>query len=218
MAARADAAGRRRGTAPEPCPFGPPGQGTSSRKDHALVNRSFVQTCLVIGLCAAAIGAAARADDATGVTPGPGRQVMIFDRFIGSSGPVCLHQPAAECVDAAWVFADQNGDEGLSVEELQDVRDGLGAWSAWRADDLDPTERSLLTLGFLLADSLGVENLHAVYDADHDGLISRNELLADVRLDERPLGEILLDAEAIDRAAIAVRLGLPPALVERLQP
>jgi hypothetical protein len=192
-----------------------------SREDHALVNRSFARTCLVVALLGAAMGTTAQADDAA-VTPqampGPGRQVMIFDRFIGSSGPVCLYQPAADCVDVAWVFADQNGDDGLSVEELQDVRDGLGAWSAWRIDDISQTERSLLALGFLLVDSLGVGRLHAIYDADHDGLISRSELLADVRLDERPLAEILLDAEAVDRAAIASRLGLPPALVERLQP
>ena len=210
MPARADTAGRR--------PIGRPGQGASSRKDHALVNRSFVQICLFVGLCGAALGAAARADDATQVMPGPGRQVMIFDRFIASSGPVCQHQPAAECVDAAWVFADHNGDQALSVEELQEVRHALKEWTVWRADDLSQTERSLLTLGFLVVDALGVERLHALYDTDHDGLISRNELLADVRLDQRPLGEILLDSEAIDRAAIAARLGLPPALVERLQP
>jgi hypothetical protein len=178
------------------------------------VNRTFLRLCLVVSLC----GAAARAEDATQVVPGPDRQVMIFDRFIGSSGPVCQHRPAAECVEAGWTFADQNGDEGLTVEELQDVRDGLAAWSAWRADDLAPTERSLLTLGFLLVDALGVPRLHALYDTDDDGLVSRSELLADVRLDERPLGEILLDPAAVDRAAIAARLGLPPALVERLQP
>jgi hypothetical protein len=192
-----------------------------SRKDHALVNRRFAQTCLVVGVLGAAMGTAVWADDAavtSQVTPGPGRQVMIFDRFIVSSGPVCLHQPAADCVDVAWLFADQNGDDGLSVEELQDVRDGLGAWSAWRIDDLSQTERSLLALGFLLVDSLGVERLHALYDSDHDKLISRDELLADVRLDERPLGEVLLDADAVDRAAIASRLGLPPALVDRLRP
>jgi hypothetical protein len=182
------------------------------------VNRTFAQICLVIGFLGAAIAISARAENAPQVMPGPGRQVMIFDRFIGSSGPVCQHQPAAKCVDAAWVFADHNGDQGLSVEELQEVRHELKEWTVWRTDDLSQTERSLLTLGFLVVDSLGLERLHALYDADHDGLISRNELLADVRLDERPLGEILLDAEAIDRAGIAARLGLSPALVERLQP
>jgi hypothetical protein len=39
-----------------------------------------------------------------------------------------------------------------------------------------------------------------------------------VRLDDRPLGEILVDRQSVDRAAIAARLGLPPGLVDRLQP
>jgi hypothetical protein len=79
-------------------------------------------------------------------------------------------------------------------------------------------ERSLLVLGFVVVEGVGIERLHALYDEDGDGLVDRDELLADVRLDERPLGEVLLDPEAVDRAAIAARLGLPPALLERLQP
>jgi hypothetical protein len=69
-----------------------------------------------------------------------------------------------------------------------------------------------------VVDGVGIERLHALYDQDGDGLVDRDELLADVRLDERPLGEVLLDREAVDRVAIAARLGLPPVLLERLQP
>ncbi len=152
------------------------------------------------------------------IKPGPQRQVLVFDRFIGSSAAVCLYRPAAECVEAGWLFADQDGDGGLSVAELQDVRDGLRAWAVWRADDLTAAERSALALGFLVVDGLGVERLHGLYDVDRNGLVDREELLADLRLDERPLGETLLDGEALDRAAFAARLGVPPALLDRLQP
>jgi hypothetical protein len=166
-----------------------------------------------------AIGAAAPIIAATAeVVPGPGREVLVFDRFVGRSAPVCQYRPAAECVDMAWIFVDRNDDEGLSVEELQELRDSLKDWTVWRADQLSRTEGSLLALGFLVVDSLGVGGLHAIYDADHDGLVSRDELLADVRLDDRPLGEILVDRQSVDRAAIAARLGLPPGLVDRLQP
>jgi hypothetical protein len=75
----------------------------------------------------------------------------------------------------------------------------------------------MLALGFLVVDGLGVERLHGLYDVNQDGLVDRDELLADVRLDERPLGEVLLDGEALDRAALAARLGVPPALVDRLR-
>jgi hypothetical protein len=47
-------------------------------------------------------------------------------------------------------------------------------------------------------------------------LISRSELLADVQLDERPIGAVLLDPAAVDHVAIARRLGLPPTILERL--
>jgi hypothetical protein len=152
------------------------------------------------------------------VSPGPGRAVLEVDRFVAASGPVCLDRPAAACVEKGWAFADRNEDQGLSVVELEELRDELRAWVQWRADDLYPTERSLLALGFVVVEGVGIERLHALYDQDADGLVDRAELLADVRLDERPLGEVLLDPEAVDRAAIAARLGLPPALLERLQP
>jgi hypothetical protein len=152
------------------------------------------------------------------VSPGPGRAVLEVDRFVAASGPVCLDRPAAACVEKGFAFADRNEDQGLSVVELEEVRDELRAWAQWRADDLYPTERSLLALGFVVVEGVGIERLHALYDEDADGLLDRAELLADVRLDERPLGEILLDPDAVDRAAIATRLGLPPALLERLQP
>jgi hypothetical protein len=152
------------------------------------------------------------------ISPGPGRNVLAFDRFLAASTPVCQHRPAAACVEAGWAFANRDEDQGLSVVELEEVRDELRDWTQWRADDLHATERSLLALGFVVVDGLGIERLHGLYDQDGDGLVDRDELLADVRLDERPLGEVLLDPEAVDRAAIATRLGLPPALIERLQP
>jgi hypothetical protein len=150
--------------------------------------------------------------------PGPGRNVLAFDRFVAASTPVCLHRAAAACVEAGWAFADRDEDQGLSVVELEEVRDELRAWTRWRADDLHATERSLLALGFVVVDGVGIERLHTLFDQDGDGLVDRDELLADVRLDERPLGEVLLDREAVDRAAVAARLGLPPVLLERLQP
>jgi hypothetical protein len=150
--------------------------------------------------------------------PGPGRNVLAFDRFVAASTPVCIYRAAAACVEVGWAFADRDEDQGLSVVELEEVRDELRAWAQWRADDLHAMDRSLLALGFVVVDGLGIERLHALYDQDGDGLVDRDELLADVRLDERPLVEVLLDREAVDRVAIAARLGLPPVLLERLQP
>jgi hypothetical protein len=71
-------------------------------------------------------------------------------------------------------------------------------------------------MGLWLVDAVGLDYLHAAYDTDGDGLISRAELLVDVRLDERPIAAVLLDPEAVDHAAIGRRLGLPPSMLDRL--
>ena len=143
---------------------------------------------------------------------------LAFERFMQLGRPLCSQQPAPACVALAWSFADSDGDEGLSVAELAAIRAGLESWALRHRDRLSASEQSGLALGLLLVDSLGLERLHALYDTDADGAISRSELLADVQLDQRPLAETLLDPAAVDRRAIARRLGLPPALLDRLEP
>jgi hypothetical protein len=141
-----------------------------------------------------------------------------FERFMATSRPVCQQAPGEVCVGLAWRFADADGDEALSLDELRAIRRGLGDWALRHQAELTRPERSSLALGLLLVDSLGLEHLVGLYDEDADGLVSRSELLADVSLDQRPLGETLLDPAAVDRAAIARRLGVPPALLEHIQP
>jgi hypothetical protein len=145
-------------------------------------------------------------------------KAAAFDHFMAAARPICQQRPAAECVAVAWRFADADGDQGLSVAELTNVRGALEDWVLRHQDELSRPERSSLVLGLLLVDSIGIERLLALYDGDGDGLISRSELLADVHLDRRPLGEVLLDPAAVDRAGIARRLGIPSALLDHIQP
>jgi hypothetical protein len=151
---------------------------------------------------------------AIGAAPEP--PIVAFDRFVTESDPVCRFGRAADCVDRAWRFADTDGNQGLSLEELRAIRADVEVWAIWRQADLAAHERSGIAMGLWLVDAVGLDYLLAVYDADGDGLISRPELLADVRLDERPIGVVLLDPEAVDHAAIGRRLGLPPAVLEQL--
>lgn len=146
----------------------------------------------------------------------PEPPIVAFDRFVTESNQACQFGHAVDCVDRAWRFADADGNQGLSLEELQSIRADLEVWAIWRQADLAPQERSGIAMGLWLVDAVGLDYLHAVYDADGDGLISRAELLADVRLDERPIGAVLLDPEAVDHAAIGRRLGLPPTVLDRL--
>jgi hypothetical protein len=181
-----------------------------SRKPHALVKQR-----LILGLSWGlfALAAAGSVPPAWAVPEPP---IVAFDRFVAESNPVCQSRRATECVDLAWRFADADADRGLSLDEVEALRADLEVWAIWRQAELAEHERSGIALGLWLVDSVGLEYLHAAYDANGDGLISRSELLADVRLDERPIGTVLLDPAAVDHAAIARRLGLPPSVLERL--
>lgn len=178
-----------------------------SRTPHALVKGCSFRY-LSLNLLALTIAGSLQA--------APDPPIVAFDRFVAESNPVCQFQRAADCVARAWSFADADGDDGLSLEELEALRADLEVWAIWRQADLAAQERSSIALGLWLVDAVGLEYLHAAYDADGDGRISRTELLADVRLDERPIGTVLLDPEAVDRAEIVRRLGLPPTILERL--
>lgn len=141
--------------------------------------------------------------------------ILAFDRFVTVASPVCDHQPARDCIEIGWEFADIDGDGSLSIAELELVRDALEEWSAQRRESLTARERSLISFGLWLVDQVGLQNLYASYDEDGDERLTREELLADVRLDERPLGEILIDPTAVDLKGLAERLGVLLPLLER---
>jgi hypothetical protein len=178
-----------------------------SRTPHASVARRLVGSLLSGLLTLVVAGSAQAAAEAP---------IVAFDRFVSESNPVCQSRRAADCVARAWSFADEDGNGGLSLKELEALRADLEVWAIWRQAELAAHERSGIAFGLWLVDSIGLDYLHAAYDADDDGLISRSELLADVHLDERPIGTVLLDPAAVDHAAIARRLGRPPAVLEQL--
>jgi hypothetical protein len=167
-----------------------------------------------VGLAWSLLALAASGLPAAGAGPEP--PIVAFDRFVRDSNQVCRFGRAADCVDRAWRFADADGNQGLSLDELRAIRGDVEVWAIWRQADLAAAERSGIAMGLWVVDAVGLDYLFAVYDTDGDGLISRSELLADVRLDERPIGTVLLDPQALDHAAIGRRLGLPPSVLEQL--
>jgi hypothetical protein len=187
-----------------------------SRTSHALVKTTDRRVLALLSGMLLLSGAVAVLAAGTARAAAPEPPVVVFDRFITESNPVCQFGRAADCLDLAWRFADTDGNQGLSLEELQAVRTDLEVWAIWRQADLAAQERSGIAMGLWLVDAVGLDYLHAAYDADGDGLISRAELLADVRLDERPIAAVLLDPDAVDHAAIGRRLGLPPSMLDRL--
>ena len=167
-----------------------------------------MRTFAIIVVALAGASAAAAADRKP-----PTDTVRGLERFVHSTGSLCQKAPADACVDAGWRYADSNRDRGLSLAELRRVRRAVEAWLGWKGDAMVRRERATVLFGLFIVDAVGLDALFDDYDADRDGLVSREELLADVRLDERPLGKVLGDAEAVDRRAIARRLGkLAPLL------
>lgn len=153
---------------------------------------------------------------ATALAEGPSPAVAAFDRFVATSSPVCVSRPSAACVDAGWIYADANADDQLSLAEMMAVKSTLSAWAIWREQRLSARERGGIALGLWIVGMVGLDDLFRSYDTDQNGALSRAEFLADVRLDSRPLGEVLSDPEAVDRKALEARVEALAPLVEGL--
>ena len=138
------------------------------------------------------------------------------DQFLAGSVPVCMRAPAVQCVSRGFAFADTDGDGKLSLVEVQAVQGQIDQWAKANANRLPAAERQRLLIGLIVVQTVGPEQLFASYDADGDGFLSREEVTADLRLDKRPLPEILADPAAIDWSGLAARAGDAAPLLKKL--
>lgn len=141
---------------------------------------------------------------------------VAFDEMVKTGGWLCEEAPAEECIDHGWSYGDQNGDGQLDRTELKGLRSDMNAWAEWKADDLSGKDRTKLSIARSIANSLDLDDLIQSYDEDDSGTITRNELLADIQVDQRPLPDILKDKQATDWQAIGERLGPFGSLVGSL--
>lgn len=148
--------------------------------------------------------------------PAPKPADPELNRFIDSAGQICLKAPARVCVDQGFAYADRDRSGGLSLAEAKAVEQQASAWSQANARALPPAERQRLIMGLLVIQSVGPDQLFASYDSDRSGELSKPELLADVKLDERPLPVILGDPRAIDWGRVSDRAGAAAPLIKRL--
>ncbi|HEY4133702.1 MAG TPA: hypothetical protein VGO34_00675 [Alphaproteobacteria bacterium] len=146
----------------------------------------------------------------------PTAGALALDKFMKTSNPVCLKEASTRCVDLGWAAADSDKNGTLSLAEVEQVRDDIAAWNAWKADSLTPRDRASLNMGLWAADRVGLPNLFASYDADGDGKLTKAELFADVKLDQRPIGQVMADEKAVDRKRFASRLGPLQTMAEVL--
>ncbi|SLN29617.1 hypothetical protein [Oceanibacterium hippocampi] len=140
-----------------------------------------------------------------------------IDRFLAANREFCRTAPSGDCVDRGLAFADTDGDGAISLAETRRLRAFVGNWYAARSESLHRKDQATIGLSIWVADSLGLERVMQLFDSDGDGLVTRAELTADVKLDERPLPEVLADSEAFDRKAMERRLGPYAALFKTIR-
>ena len=102
------------------------------------------------------------------------------------------------------------------MAEVQTIETQIDGWAKSNAQRLPPEERQKLIVGLLVVQTVGPDQLFASYDTDRDDTLSLAEVTADIRLDKRPLPEILGDPSAIDGNALAARAGSAAPLLKQL--
>ena len=116
----------------------------------------------------------------------------------------------------AFDAADTNHDGKLSLAEVQATQAQIVHWTQSNAQRLPDEERQKLVAGLLVVQMVGPDQLFASYDTNHDGSLTLAEVTADIRLDKRPLPEILSDPSAIDWNSLAARAGSAAPLLKKL--
>ena len=146
------------------------------------------------------------------------QQPGTVDQLISGVGPVCMRAPARQCVDLGFAYADRNRDQRLSLPETRAVHDEVNAWARDNAPKLPPVERQRLVTGLLVIQTVGPDALFESYDTNRDGALTKEEALADIRLDQRPLPQVLSDPNAVDWRRLTDRAGMAAPLLKRLFP
>ncbi len=141
-----------------------------------------------------------------------------LDRFARETAPRCVSVPATTCFEVSFHFADADGSGGLSRAELDTLRRDVLDWTRLNRERLAPGDRQGILATLAVIEVAGFESLFASYDADGDGVLSRVELLADLRLDERPLPQLAADPGAVDWDSLRRRLGPAALLLDQLRP
>lgn len=178
--------------------------------------RSLLASLLMLVLVAAAgAGAESKKAEAAGTEGGaltPPSSAELY-QFVAIGSLLCSEAPARDCIDHGWRFADANGDGALDLAELRALRSGFLDWAAQAQGELSGRDRLLLNLARSAAAAAPLATIFSLYDSDRDQRLSQQELLADIRLDARPLPAILQDPDATDWTAIRARLGRTATLL-----
>ena len=192
---------------PTPIVDAGPGSGRVSARGRPATARA---AAWLAGLMLAAMAgvAPAAANAAT--------DTATFDRTLRQIGAFCARGPAVACARQFFTLADADADGLVDAQEIQDFKTRLQVWTASHGDTLDATDLKALKVGFLLADTIGVENSLLLYDADGDGALSFAEATADLNLDHRPMAQLVQERELVNWPSLRRRFGATAMLFDYL--
>jgi hypothetical protein len=170
------------------------------------MNRSLLACALMLLPVLAAPAAAG--------TPTP----AAFDRFVREIGPACSIKASSACFERIFRFADSDKDGALDLAEMQALRDRSREWLLGHSRELPAADKQAAVLTLLAVDFVGLDRLFASYDADGDGLLTREEVSADIALDDRPVPILVKDPAAVNWDQLLGRLGTGAAVLKDVLP
>ena len=147
-------------------------------------------------------------------TPTP----AAFDRFVRETGSACASAASSACFERIFRFADNNRDGALDLAEAEIMRDHARQWVLAHSGELHPADKRGAVVTLLAIDYVGIDELFASYDVDGDDLLTREEVSADIALDDRPVMEVARDPDAVDWDRLIGRLGSGAAMLKDVLP
>jgi hypothetical protein len=145
-------------------------------------------------------------------------QASSFDQTLRSVGAYCATAASRLCFVRAFSFADENSDGTLSLVEAKQFHTQIRDWGFAHKDELAPLDRQWLFAGLLAVQFVGLPAIFESYDTDDDSLLTRDELAADFRLDDRPLHVVVRDRNAVNWETLQARLGAAAPFLGELIP
>ena len=130
-----------------------------------------------------------------------------FDRAVRGVAQECVNAASTVCAQSAFRLADVSRDGRADQAELATLNDRLRVWAQANAATVPQADRQALNLGFVLIDTIGLQNWITLSDTDGDGALTLAEATADLNLDRRPVPELVRTRELVDWPQVRQRFG-----------